>query len=102
MKKGEHAGRKVKCDRGLYDFCEIEDTYGNRITVRGSSAADRCAWIFVKNRDGEEGVFHLGQWQSVSPHLNASQALHLAAALMRFADGPSRKERRARAQEGDR
>jgi hypothetical protein len=86
MRKGEHDSKRRVGDRGLVEYCEIEDAYANRIRVQTSSSVEPRAWIFVKNEHGEDGIFHLGRWQGASPHLSPSQARRLAKALLRFAD----------------
>mgnify|MGYP000550110497 FL=1 len=86
MKKGEHKGRPAPGDRGLFDFAEIVDTYGQTVTVRSSSAADRpCVWIFVKDRCGGSLVTNAaGHVQHISPHLGVREAKLLRDALERF------------------
>ncbi len=91
MKKGEHKGRPAPGDRGLYDFGQIVDTYGNTITVRKSSAACQdCVWIFAKNRCGGDVMMGAnGCAVSVSPHLGVREAKLLRDALDRFIEEAS-------------
>lgn len=83
MKKGEHKGRTTP--RGFADYGLIVDGRGNTITVRQSSSAEgHYVWLFVKNVAGANGVFHLGEWQSASPHMGVREARMLIEALERF------------------
>lgn len=77
-----------RTNRGFAIYTELQDAYGRIVRVqRSSSAEGRYCWLFCKNRMGEEGSFHLGKWQSFSPHLTPAQARRIAKALLRFADG---------------
>jgi hypothetical protein len=83
---------------GLYDYCEVVDTYGNRIRLRTSSLASEhgpCAWIFCEDTDGRghhtgvvgcpDGVL------PVRPHLDLRAAELLRDALQRFIDDAKRE-----------
>lgn len=79
-----------KCSRGFNIYSEFKDTHGNTVTVKESSAAMKhCVWIFVKNKNGADGVWDnaTGQYISASPHLSKAQAKRLAKALLKFAEG---------------
>jgi len=81
----DHDGQPTGGDRGLHDFALITDTYGRRIRVRTSSSAEGPrVWIFTNDQEGYDGIFHLGEWHSFSPHLNVEQAERLIDALQRF------------------
>lgn len=84
MKRGEHKGRPAPGDRGMYDYAKIVDTYGRDVVVRQSSSADAPrVWIFC-TKDDKDCVFHLGEWQSCSPHLGVREAKMLRDALDQF------------------
>lgn len=80
-----------KTNRGFNIYSEIKDTHFNTITVQQSSDAciDAC-WIFVKNKEGKDGVWDkaTGQWVSSTAHLTKAQAKRVAKALMKFAESP--------------
>lgn len=85
MSQEEHNGRAN--DRGFREYAALVDSYGSRVrVVESSSAEHRHVWIFSE-KDGKDGVFHLGEWQSYSPHLNVAQAIKLRDALTRFIGG---------------
>lgn len=85
MSQEEHNGRTNA--RGFREYAAIVDAYGSHVrVVESSSAEDRHVWIFA-SKDGKDGVFHLGEWQSYSPHLNVAQATKLRDALARFIEG---------------
>ena len=74
--------------RGFALYTDFTDTEGYRVRVQKSSLATAArVWIFCNDKDGNDGVVHLGTWQSYSPHLSKAQARRVAKALLRFADG---------------
>ena len=76
--------------RGFAVYGSVTDERGNVTRVQRSSAMGRVrAWVFTKGADGEECSPCTGTRYgvcAVSPHLDATQARALAAALLRFAD----------------
>jgi len=78
-----------KTNRGFPIYSEFKDTYKNTIRVQMSSSAcaPRC-WVFVKDKDGNDGVFDkaTGQYISATAHLSKAQARRLARALLKFAE----------------
>lgn len=83
-----------KTIRGFRIYSQIKDTYENKITVQESSAAcgARC-WIFVHNRDDQDGVWDeaTGKWISAAAHLSPRQAKLIAKALLKFAEESERE-----------
>jgi len=78
----EHDGRTT--ERGFHEYAEFADAYGCRVRVRESSSAQAAhVWIFC-DKDEKDCVFHLGEWQAYSPHLNLAQAIKMRDALDRF------------------
>jgi len=76
-----------RTSRGLAIYAEFVDTYGHTVRVQKSSSAGvRRCWLFCED-DGKDCIFHLGNWQALSPHLSPAQARRMAKALLRFADG---------------
>ena len=71
-------------------YGSVTDDRGNVISVRNSSASDQPrAWVFIRDRDGSVGAPCEDTPDGVRipvPHLAATQARELAAALLRFAD----------------
>lgn len=71
-------------------YGSVTDDRGNVISVRNSSASEQPrAWVFIRDRDGSVGAPCEDTPDGVRipvPHLNATQARGLAAALLRFAD----------------
>ena len=82
-----------KTNRGFPIYTEFKDSYQQEVRVQQSSSMERAhAWIFCK-KDGQDGVFHLGRWQSYSPHLTVAQAKRVRMALKKFIQQNSREER---------
>ena len=74
-----------RTSRGFAIYTEFKDTYDQDVRVQESSSAEgRRCWIFCQ-KDGRDGLIHLGEWQAYSPHLSPKQALRVARALTRFA-----------------
>lgn len=76
--------------RGFAVYGSVTDERGNVTRVQRSSAMGRVrAWVFTHGADGEDCSPCTGTRYGVcaaSPHLDATQARALAAALLRFAD----------------
>lgn len=67
-------------DRGLMDYTQFKDQYGNIVVVRRSSlATKRCVWIFCKKKETDNS--------DQSPHLTVKQAEMVIKALQKFVDG---------------
>ena len=76
-----------RTNRGFAIYAHVTDNKGQQIRVQKSSDAEhRSVWIFC-SKGGIDGVFHMGRWQSFSPHLSPAKARRVAQALLRFADG---------------
>lgn len=76
--------------RGFAIYGEVADDRGNVTIIQQSSAiGGPYCWIFVKDKDGKDTVMVTppGVPMAVSPHLTKAQARHVAAALLRFANG---------------
>jgi len=79
---------RTKGDRGLRDYgaSDVKDAYGQTVTVRTSSVHGH-AWIFCKDKDGNDHVHHPptpGGISVRSPHLNPRQAVSLVNRLLAF------------------
>lgn len=85
LRPEEHSGRPAPGNRGLFDYAEITDVYGSRITVRNASVAGvPSIWLLTKNMEGQELTEHMGKMQAVSPLLDARAATLLRDAIDRF------------------
>ena len=75
-----------RTNRGFWIFSEFKDSYDQTITVQESSSINKRCWIFVKNKDGNDGFEDKagGGFHSYSAHLSPAQAKRLIKALERF------------------
>lgn len=64
-----------RTERGFADYAEVEDSYGQKVTVRQSSAAGEDAvWVFCEKIEGTSGT----------PHLSVENAREIRDGLNRF------------------